>query len=732
LFGCGFPQYKPDIPSSYTSGTEDAIVDHTCSLLSRLPPIPLPLVDAEFSPHLTRISQHYLLRPEAPGEWSNLKVVPHISTPVVLLALVITAATNYHKEWELEGIGSLRALINTFIEFLEVCSTLSSTETSTANAEAWMIVRSYLWVSWQRCTMLVRWYMLGLHLERGFAEINDGFSLRQYTHSGVEARAHDQGLLFYEVPQYMCKWAFRLLRSDRSAVCQDFRRLCAIFDEAFPGRRPRCILNSTTIHLQCDGSSTDNCQRFKGLIIADQSAHAEEYGSLCQPLYWNEESYRSVNGARAVVLDELLPAGPLNYCAASEETLAISHVWSHGQGGRPETSGTGLNSCLHRRYSRLARALGCTSYWMDTPCIPQDHQLRAEAISCINQVFARSKVTLICDRDLMDIDVEESPNETKTYQTILAVLLVCDWNVRAWTFLESMRGRRHVHVLCKNDKVVSVKRALEVVHKFGYIDIAVLVFTSQHLLPWLDRSGPSIPGYDPDLLPLPIPEATCLLVNRHASRPGDDVVIWTLLAGPKPFFDPIDFWKEAWRKLVEIRTGFLMSDIPRLQHTPGLRWAPSQPRLANSIGIFTSSTAVPPHVYAPSEQVYDGINSRYGRILPGGALEAVWYVYEFIVTSSSSDADSLTEDKTLLERQQVLNHIATLYKVFNSRSRLIRPASAYPGSENFTVLYQGKAGGPLVAVVSHLRGQAWKWEGLYEWPVEVELPIFDEQFLRIV
>lgn len=203
--------------------------------------------------------------------------------------------------------------------------------------------------------MLVRWYMLGLHLERGFAEINDGFSLRQYTRSGVEARAHDQGLLFYEVPQYMCKWAFRLLRSDRSAVCQDFRRLCAIFDEAFPGRRPRCILNSTTIHLQCDGSSTDNCQRFKGSMIADQSAHAEEYGSLCQPLYWNEESYRSVNGARAVVLDELLPTGRLNYCAASEETLAISHVWSHGQGGRPETSRTG--------FFNLAIINGCTSLW---------------------------------------------------------------------------------------------------------------------------------------------------------------------------------------------------------------------------------------------------------------------------------------------------------------------------------------------------------------------------------
>ena len=44
---------------------------------------------------------------------------------------------------------------------------------------------------------------------------------------------------------------------------------------------------------------------------------------------------------------------------------------------------------------------------MDTPCIPENHELQGEAITNINKVFYESKVTLVCDRDLMDIDIED-------------------------------------------------------------------------------------------------------------------------------------------------------------------------------------------------------------------------------------------------------------------------------------------------------------------------------------
>ena len=731
LLRCVFPEYKPEAYTEYKSLTEDRIVEETCKLLSRLPSIPLPLGNLMSSPAFRSISPEYLIQPNTPGSWSNLKVVPYISTTVILLALLITSARTLHKDWELTSYEALREIPNTFIELLETSASPSTCATSAADAHAWLVVQSFLWVSWQRYIMLLRWYVLGMHLQEGFdPQLEAAFSLRQYSNFREPGEEIERDMdSAHELPQYMCKWAFRLLRSDRSGVCQDFRRLCAVFEEAFPGRRPRCVLNSTTVPLQCDGLSVDNCQRFKGLKINDQSAHAHELSArLCRRLFWDEESYRRVNGARAVCIDEGPADDRLKYCAASRDTLAISHVWSHGQGGRPETDGTGLNDCLHTRYCRIARQFECTSYWMDTPCIPQDHRLRSEAISYINEVFAKSKMTLICDRDLMELEVEAGPNEVQSYERIIATMLVCDWNVRAWTLLESMRGRRRIHVLCKNNMVISVKKALDIVHEHGHIDLATLTLTSQHMLPWLDRSDDSIPGYDPDLLPLGIPEATLLLANRHASRDGDDVVIWTLLTGSQPFFDPEDFWVHVWTTLQELPTGYLFSDVPRLQQIPGLRWAPSQPRRANSIRSFPSSTA-PQHRTPPSlGQFYDGEGTRRGRVFRGGAFAAVWQTFELVACSTVHTA----QEGDCSKSQRVLKDISEQFKLSNSRTLLLRPASYYPLSENHTVLYRGDGGGPLIAVVSHKTKEVWMWRGLYEWPFDVELPAFRERHLIIV
>lgn len=730
LFRCEFPQYKPEAYSEYTSLTEDSIVEKTCKLLSRLPSIPLPLGNVTSSSVFRGISPEYLIQLDMPGRWSNLKAVPYIGTTVILLALLITSAHTLHGDWDLISVEALREIPNTFIELLETSVSLSLCSASTADAQAWLVMQSFLWVSWQRYIMLFRWHVLGLHLREGFdPQIQAAFSLRQYSDFKEPGEEIEQDLdAAHELPQYMCKWAFRMLGFDRSAVCQDFRRLCAIFEEAFPGRQPRCVLNSTTVSLQCDGLSVENCQRFKGLKIVDQSAHADDLSALlCRRLFWDEKSYRGVNGARAVCVDERPADERLKYCAASRDTLAISHVWSHGQGGRPEIDGTGLNDCLHTRYCRIARQFGCTSYWMDTPCIPQDHQLRNEAISYINEVFAKSKMTLICDRDLMELEVEAGPNEVQSYERIIATMLVCDWNVRAWTLLESMRGRRRIHVLCKNNTVVSVKKALDVVHQRGHVDLATLTLTSQHMMPWLDRSDSSIPGYDPDLLPLKIPEATLLLVNRHASRNGDDVVIWTLLTGSQPFFDPKDFWVHVWTMLQELPTGYLFSDVPRLQEIPGLRWAPSQPCRANSIRSFSST--VPQRRTLPSlGQFFDGQGTRYGRVHRGGAFAAVWQTFELVACSTVNT----TQYGICSKSWQVLQDIRKQFRLADPRTLLLRPASYYPLGENHTVLYKGDGGGPLIAVVAYKTEEVWIWRGLYEWPLDVELPKFREQHLRII
>ena len=74
--------------------------------------------------------------------------------------------------------------------------------------------------------------------------------------------------------------------------------------------------------------------------------------------------------------------------------------------------------------------MGCDAYWMDTPCIPTDHILRREAIKNINKIFAQSRATLVCDRDLIEIEIEEDTS-VELCELILVTSMTCDWNIRA-------------------------------------------------------------------------------------------------------------------------------------------------------------------------------------------------------------------------------------------------------------------------------------------------------------
>ncbi|KAH6677236.1 hypothetical protein B0J14DRAFT_560025 [Halenospora varia] len=159
--------------------------------------------------------------------------------------------------------------------------------------------------------------------------------------------------------------------------------------------------------------------------------------SICQRLDVKPPEYMGVKGGRAVSLPSNADR-QLRYIAVSTSTLVISHVWIHGQGGRPET---GMNSCLHERYSSITKVAGSDSYWIDTACIPSDHILRKDAILEIYTTFMVGKLTLVCDKDLMAIDI--SNLDLAKQELIFATLLMCDWNLRAWTMLQAFKG-----VLC--------------------------------------------------------------------------------------------------------------------------------------------------------------------------------------------------------------------------------------------------------------------------------------------
>ena len=91
---------------------------------------------------------------------------------------------------------------------------------------------------------------------------------------------------------------------------------------------------------------------------------------------------------------------------------------------------------------------------------------------------------LVCDKDIMEIDI--SNMTTAVCETLLVTAIVCDWNVRAWTFLEAFRARRTIHLLCRNNAVVQLKQVIEIVHRKGALDIGILLLAMPHFLAPLD------------------------------------------------------------------------------------------------------------------------------------------------------------------------------------------------------------------------------------------------------
>ncbi|KAI9878617.1 MAG: hypothetical protein M1830_000384 [Pleopsidium flavum] len=490
----------------------------------------------------------------------------------------------------------------------------------------------------------------------------------------------------------------------------DFRRFHQCYGELFGDRPARCKDGQQ----QCDGRSPANCQRFKGATVLDQSAHDWKCEKDCKRLYWDRVSFLNVSGAKAVCLSST-DDRRLRYCKASNKTLAISHVWSHGQGGRPDT--TGFNACLHNRYADLAIVFNCDSYWMDTPCIPSEKTLRSECIDNINKIFTESKVTLVCDRDIMSIDISNLTMSLR--EALLATVLVCDWNIRAWTLLEAMRGRHNIHLLCKRNEVICFRETLKVVHEEGRIDLAILFLTTQHLMPppppddWELFPGGGSTATDEDRLMekgfVSVGEAGILLSHRHASRDNDDIVIWSLLINEKAIKNAEQIWKNQLG--AKINTGFLLSSTPRFQGHKGLSWAPCCPTLR-----------LPPDADSTREKVYlayEGEETRSGVITSEG-LQAKWLVHRF---------PSLTADCT--PRLPRIVEITSRYLQKYSWGALLRPCAS-PGPWNVPAPYRGNAQWPLLAICGSNDERGWEWRGVYEWGVSDPLPEFKWEELLLV
>lgn len=680
--------------------------------------------------------------------WENLFVTSFVDTNSLVLLLKVTSLDHAPDEAFaqsfLQYVNLIAELVDTYDTLMDLAhfnyqEALSDPapsvqalkaalfpEASSEHEMSLYVLKSFLWSAWQRSIMLYFSYIIGIQLCYGsspkWASMLAVRGVKRLIE--LEARSY-RGV---DVP-YLCNSAFELLRTSRSSLALDFRGLIDRFDSQFPNAKGRCIKNSD---LSCKGGVFDSCQRFTQAETKAQSFHASDCNARCPRIRWDEASYRLSANPRAVIVDLNSRSECLLYCKASSNTMAISHVWSHGQGGRPED---GINLCLHKKYCSLAKALGCESYWIDSTCIPDDEQLRTEAIKSINGIFHNSKVTLISDQDIQSVSIDNSSIEK--LETLLSVLLVCDWGVRAWTMLEAIRGNTSIQILCKDDNTIVLKDVLQRVHKFGAVDLAVLLGCVQHLLPSTDV------GSDKET-----EEVGHLLSQRYASRKGDEILIWGLLSTSNAAKSVHDFWCLQH----DVKSAFLVSSAARIEAVPGLGWAPGTPyihpqqrsvELGNGLHQKYS-------VYYPS---YDGRGSQNVQRTPKG-LNGKWLCLEMdleviqdlceqcqagkttllwldehrqsLVYSENPDTE-VDPESELYPRPDFANACATLRKfaaTTGAKIKLLRPlaadgVNAYDGGnrrgEDFALLVI------ICVCMGNHDGESfehqceWQWEGVYEW-----------------
>lgn len=686
---------------------EEDIVEQVCDVIERSPQVADEFHDALVDRPYVLFHADYFL-PDSGPSWETLRVTNFVSRNVLRLAIqiqIIFGGNSHYGE-------HFRSVLDTTAEVLREVIRLSREDPW----PEWFIVKAFFWTSWQRETSLFHYYVLQEQLLWGYDHHRDNVTV-PLDGSDIVRMAERLNKAKTDAchPPYICRWALRLLREDKAVVGQDYRRFFDRLSQTFSNKPGRCVAPDGGEPGTCDGRQPGKCLRLSGMQITNQSAHAPDCDGNCSSLYWNEESWRGIGGAAAVSLD-LGTDGRLNYVPASSKTVAVSHVWSHGQGGRPEVDGgTGLNNCLFRRYCRIAEMYGCDSFWMDTPCIPSDHDLRKDAIANINLIFATSKLTLVCDKDLMAIDVRDGDIAAK--EAIVSMILVCDWNVRAWTLLEALRGRHNIHVLCRNDVVVSLKDVLLDVCNRGSIDIAALFLSAQHLLPsqaYIHGLGNDHPSQSSQWIVnrrkgfVDIKEAAGLLSHRQASRPGDAVIIWSLLCGDTVFDKAEDIWRNQQRRGVP--SGWLVSSYERLS-VQGFSWAPSRPNFSlHGEGSHAD--------YDKLLLPYHGVETRIGLMTERG-LHGDWWAYKFQVrrkTALNRVLERLTGAAVPLEKA------AVGYLDGEAWCALLRPLHAW--RRDVWVPHPRRLSKAVFAVVGSDDGSVWRWKGVLELDEGVALPQF--------
>ncbi|EXJ57152.1 hypothetical protein A1O7_07497 [Cladophialophora yegresii CBS 114405] len=657
--------------------------------------------------------------------WDNLYVTRYIDTNSLTLATVLARQGNKPDLGLAQrSLNYVNLLSELFDEFETMSNAVSMgieapfedmsdqgralkdalfTQEHDDHVQAMAIIKVFLWSAWQRSLMLHFYYVIGVQLVHGYSSTwNSLLAVR-----GVfELNSLSRGDSRENCTEYMCNWAFGLLKTSRTSVGLDFRRMISRFDAQFHDRSARCIRGSEDA---CAGGRPETCQRFTAAETAAQSAHVLSCSKDCAKIVWDASSYHGSLKPAAIVATE--ESRHLEYLPVSSETLAISHVWSHGQGGRPES---GINACLHQRYCRLANKFGCDTYWIDVAAIPSETKLRRQAINSISHIFAIAKVTVVIDMDVQTVDVDPSVPTIDQIEMLVSTLLVSDWTVRGWTLLEGIRASRAIFLLCRHDRVVNLRQALLTLHERGSVDIAALLGSTQHLIPHADPSTTKS-----------VEEAGYLLSQRHTSWPEDVIICWSLLINRPVQTKAADLWRQQ----VRVRSAFLLSSAPRVSGVNGLGWAPDSPYI-RPIHRAVDLPCGRKQEYTVRFPCYDGGGSLFAQITDRG-LRGRWRIIR-VDSSFLENVQEMCCHLTHYEDEEVTFDESELVYAYPDEAlachtmeallsraaevRLVRALdedgmSPYVGSSQ-----RGEDFGSVAAIcASSDKGSQWEWKGVYAW-----------------
>lgn len=285
------------------------ISDHAYHLLTRLPARPLQLPDVPAA-----IRPDYLVHDYAGNGhstatatlWDNLQVTSCVSASVIRAAL-LSEVEPYAAD------QMLRRFLDMVADLIGTASKLSSSADSEPAKQSWFVIRAFLWTCWQRCNMIYLFIIVRRYPDSGFEdhsrcslllrgmEIAPGLSIQKMVKEYAD---------LYKRP-YMCGWAFELLRNNPICIGFDFRRFFFRYSTALGDRPGRCLRDHRA---SCKVDDPGKCQRFRGICIENQSLYDDVCQGDCKRLTWDEESYRSVSGARAVTFEISDSRKELIYC----------------------------------------------------------------------------------------------------------------------------------------------------------------------------------------------------------------------------------------------------------------------------------------------------------------------------------------------------------------------------------------------------------------------------------